>query len=85
MAMIRPETEMKDSGVKYIGLIPRTWKIVQLKYCTDCLDGKRVPIDASLRKSGIYPYWGAGRIMDYVDDYIFEHCKHFFTEISSIS
>lgn len=72
MAMTRPETEMKDSGVKYIGLIPRTWKIVQLKYCTDCLDGKRVPIDASLRKSGIYPYWGAGRIMDYVDDYIFD-------------
>lgn len=72
MAMIRPETEMKDSGVKYVGLIPRTWKIVQLKYCTDCLDGKRVPIDASLRKSGIYPYWGAGRIMDYVDDYIFD-------------
>lgn len=72
MTMIRPETEMKDSGVKYIGLIPRTWKIVQLKYCTDCLDGKRVPIDASLRKSGIYPYWGAGRIMDYVDDYIFD-------------
>lgn len=70
--VIRPETEMKDSGVKYIGLIPRTWKIVQLKYCTDCLDGKRVPIDASLRKSGIYPYWGAGRIMDYVDDYIFD-------------
>ena len=63
---------MKDSGVKYVGLIPRTWKIVQLKYCTDCLDGKRVPIDASLRKSGIYPYWGAGRIMDYVDDYIFD-------------
>lgn len=72
MAMIRPETEMKDSGVKYIGLIPRTWKIVQLKYCTDCLDGKRIPIDASLRKSGIYPYWGAGKIMDYVDDYIFD-------------
>lgn len=72
MAMIRPETEMKDSGVKYIGLIPKTWKIVQLKYCTNCLDGKRVPIDASLRKSGIYPYWGAGRIMDYVDDYIFD-------------
>ena len=72
MAMIRPETEMKDSGVKYVGLIPRTWKIVQLKYCTNCLDGKRVPIDASLRKSGIYPYWGAGRIMDYVDDYIFD-------------
>lgn len=72
MAMIRPETEMKDSGVKYVGLIPKTWKIIQLKYCTDCLDGKRVPIDASLRKSGIYPYWGAGRIMDYVDDYIFD-------------
>lgn len=72
MTMIRPKTEMKDSGINYVGLIPKKWKIVQLKYCTDCLDGKRVPIDASLRKSGIYPYWGAGKIMDYVNDYIFD-------------
>lgn len=63
---------MKDSGVKYVGLIPKNWKVVQLKYCTDCLDSERIPIDASLRKSGIYPYWGAGRIMDYVDNYIFD-------------
>lgn len=72
MTMIRPKTEMKDSGINYVGLIPKKWEIVQLKYCTDCLDGKRVPIDASLRKSGIYPYWGAGKIMDYVNDYIFD-------------
>ena len=31
MAMIRPETEMKDSGVKWIGDIPESWTIRPLK------------------------------------------------------
>jgi len=35
------------------------------------LDGKRVPIEKGLRKSGPYPYYGASGVVDYVDDYIF--------------
>lgn len=38
----------------------------------EILDSKRVPITASNRKSGIYPYYGANGIQDYVDDYIFD-------------
>ena len=72
MAMLRPASGMKDSGIAYIGDIPESWRIIKLKYAVDCLDGMRIPIDASLRKPGPYPYWGAGKIMDYVDDYIFE-------------
>lgn len=64
--------DMKDSGVEWIGKIPQEWKISKIKYHTHCLDGKRIPIDAALREPGPYPYWGAGNIMDYVNDYIFD-------------
>ena len=36
------------------------------------LDRKRIPITKSDRKSGIYPYYGASGIVDFVDDYIFD-------------
>lgn len=64
--------KMKDSGVKWIGEIPGDWKTSKFKYHVENLDGKRVPIDSALRVNGIYPYWGAGSITDYVDDYLFD-------------
>jgi type I restriction enzyme M protein len=39
--------------------------------CTN-YDGKRVPITQSDRKEGIYPYYGASGIVDYVVDYLFD-------------
>ena len=36
------------------------------------LDNRRVPITSGDRKTGIYPYFGASGIVDYVDDYIFD-------------
>ena len=36
------------------------------------LDSQRIPITASERTKGIYPYYGANGIQDYVDDYIFD-------------
>ena len=38
----------------------------------EILDSKRIPITASNRKAGIYPYYGANGIQDYVDDFIFD-------------
>ena len=64
--------EMKDCGIEWIGLIPKHWQVTKVKYFVDCLDGQRVPVDTALRKSGPYPYWGAGNIVDYVDDYLFD-------------
>lgn len=63
---------MKDSGIEWIGEIPDSWEVTKLKYFIDCYDGKREPIDSGKRKSGNYPYWGAGSITDYVDDYLFD-------------
>ena len=64
--------EMKDSGIEWIGEIPRDWGISKVKYFYNCYDGKRVPVDSAERTPGPYPYWGAGSITDYVNDYLFD-------------
>ena len=64
--------KMKDSGVEWIGMIPDGWNVSKIKYFFDCYDGKRVPVDSGERKKGPYPYWGAGSITDYVDNYLFD-------------
>ena len=40
--------------------------------CCMILDSKRIPVPSTKRKSGIYPYYGANGVQDYVDDYIFD-------------
>ncbi len=46
----------------------------QLNEIVDNYDGKRIPIKSSDRENikGIYPYYGASGIIDYVNDYIFD-------------
>lgn len=36
------------------------------------LDSRRIPITGSVREKGIYPYYGASGIVDYVKDYLFD-------------
>jgi type I restriction enzyme, S subunit len=55
-----------------IGLVPESWKIVQVEDIFDNLDGMRIPVRQSDRKAGIYPYYGASGIADYVDSYLFD-------------
>ena len=45
---------------------------VKLEEVCYILDSQRIPITASDRSKGIYPYYGANGIQDYVDDYIFD-------------
>lgn len=49
-------------------------KTYQLGDVVNCLDYKRVPLSSKVREDrrGIYPYYGAQGIVDYVDDYIFD-------------
>ena len=45
MSMIRPETEMKDSGVQWIGDIPKEWSVGKVKhefYATKTIVGDKV-------------------------------------------
>ena len=39
MTMIRPETEMKESGVEWIGDIPTNWRRSKLKYLGEYING----------------------------------------------
>ena len=45
---------------------------VFLEDVCDILDSQRIPITSTNRKKGIYPYYGANGIQDYVDNYIFD-------------
>ncbi len=45
---------------------------ILLEECCEILDSKRIPITASDRKEGPYPYYGANGVQDYVADYIFD-------------
>lgn len=47
------------------------WEMVELSTICGNLDSKRKPVSVAERKKGIYPYYGASGIVDYVEDYIF--------------
>ncbi len=47
------------------------WPVIEIGELIEVLDNKRKPITKSDRKEGIYPYYGATGILDYVEDYIF--------------
>ncbi len=48
------------------------WELVSVSEVTNILDNKRVPITASERRSGKYPYYGANGVQDYIDNFIFD-------------
>ena len=52
--------------------IPSSWCWSRLENLIAILDGYRKPISKTERKNGIYPYYGANGILDYIDGYIFE-------------
>ena len=47
-------------------------KYLRLKDACEILDSLRVPVTASNREKGKYPYYGANGIQDYISDYIFD-------------
>ena len=47
-------------------------KFLALGEIVEILDSKRRPISKKDRKQGPYPYYGATRIVDYIDGYIFD-------------
>ena len=48
------------------------WEQRKLGECVTFLDIMRKPLKESEREKGIYPYYGASGIVDYVSDYIFD-------------
>lgn len=50
------------------------WQEVRLDDLAEVLNHKRIPLNSRERENrkGIYPYYGASGIVDYIDDYLFE-------------
>ena len=48
------------------------WPKRELGNLAENLDSRRVPITKGDRKEGLFPYYGASGIVDYVADYIFD-------------
>lgn len=53
-------------------LCPNGVEYKKLEFCCRILDNKRKPISKNSRNIGIYPYYGANGIQDYIDNYIFD-------------
>lgn len=71
------EPACRDTGAggpSELGLIPKGWKVKRLNDCIEIHDSKRIPLNSRqrLERQGIYPYYGASGIMDYIDDYLFD-------------
>ena len=57
---LNPDVRRKDPGVEWLREAPEHWEIRQLKYVTECLDRKRIPLNAEQRweMQGEYPIGG---------------------------
>ncbi|MGN8380551.1 restriction endonuclease subunit S, partial [Helicobacter pylori] len=53
-------------------LAPKGVGFRKLGEVCEILDNRRIPIAKNKRKPGIYPYYGANGIQDYIDSYIFD-------------
>ena len=57
-----------------LGPIPQGWKVKSFGEVTCNFDRKRKPLSGKARstRQGEYPYYGAAKILDYINDYIFD-------------
>ncbi len=53
-------------------LAPKGVEFRKLGEVCEILDNRRIPIAKNKRNPGIYPYYGANGIQDYIDSYIFD-------------
>ncbi|SFV33338.1 restriction endonuclease subunit S [Thermoflavifilum thermophilum] len=54
--------EFKDSG---------EWEMKTIDEICEVLNNLRKPLSSNLREKGVYPYYGASGVIDYVKDFIF--------------
>jgi type I restriction enzyme S subunit len=71
--------EMDESEM---GEVPKGWRVDCLGNICDCLDSQRKPLSELERNEmkGIYPYYGAMSIVDYIDKYVYNGIYLLFSE-----
>jgi hypothetical protein len=65
------KVEFVDSA---LGRIPEGWKVLSIGEATENYDRKRKPLSSMQRAEmqGPYPYYGAAKVFDHIDDYLFD-------------
>ena len=73
-AGLEPNPEMNDSGVDWLGQIPKHWTAKAVRYIFRNCDSRRIPLSSEERADleKLYPYYGASGVIDMVDDYLFD-------------
>ena len=63
-----------DSPLPWLPSWGSDWELLKLSWVAACYDGQRVPLSAEQRaaRRGSFPYYGASRIVDHIDDYLFD-------------
>ena len=64
----------RPSGIEWLGSVPKHWEVRKLGRLSECLDGRRIPLNSEERsfRQGDYPYWGANGVLDKLDDWLFD-------------
>ena len=65
---LNPEVEMKESGVEWIGRIPKEWKVCQLKRNSQVMNGKEITKETT--DINAIPVFGSGGVFKYNENFI---------------
>lgn len=70
-----------------LGMIPKGWEVGKLGDFIKIFDSERIPLSRRERekRKGDYPYYGATKIIDYIDDFIFDGIYVLMGEDGSVS
>jgi type I restriction enzyme S subunit len=71
---LNPNAELKDSGIDWLGEIPKHWELKHLKRAFNFYNNIRIPLSSEERADleNIYDYYGASGVIDKVDRYLFD-------------
>lgn len=67
MVKRKPE-EMKDSGVEWLGVIPKEWEVKKLKYIAFLKSGETITNEA-IEQEGPYPVYGGNGLRGYTNKF----------------
>ena len=71
-----PDVEMKDSGIEWIGKMPKNWEIKKIKYVTKSINDIEHYMPNDSEDTDKVPYLMIGDLKDKISDVDFEKCKH---------
>ena len=66
-----PKTEMKESGIEWLGKIPRSWEIKKLKFVARLKSGEGINTDL-IKEEDQYPVFGGNGLRGYTSTFTHE-------------